>query len=183
VNRQSADPHPSPANLSAAGFTSKREKFFVVCPTDEILRSFLSGTTDTATANETVLHIVHCVSCRDRVASWNETPRLEQILRAFPGGSDVGPGPLGDDLVAADEEMKVLRWSSQDGYLRSVLLSLSIIALLSWILYWQIRTAAWGPAGKQHSPPEVNFPQPQARIPLISFRALLHRTMCYRTNP
>lgn len=125
MNRQSADLHPDPANLSAAGFTSKREKFFVVCPTDEILRSFLSGTTDTATATETVLHIVQCVSCRDRVASWNEKPRLEQILRAFADGSDVGPHQTGYDLVAAAEETKIyplhpLRRIGQYDLLRSI---------------------------------------------------------------
>lgn len=151
------------AHLSPAGFTSKREKFFVVCPTDEILRSFLSGTTGTAAATETVLHIVQCVSCRDRVASWNETPRLEQILRAFTEASAVGPHQTGYDLSAAVEETKVCplnppRRIGQYDVLRSVVLSLSVIALLSWILYWQIRTAAMGPAHKRNGPPDVKVP-------------------------
>lgn len=97
----------------------------MVCPTDEILRSFLSGTTDTATATETVLHIIQCVSCRDRVASWNEKPRLEQILRAFADGSDVGQHQTGYDLAAAAEETKIyplrpLRRIGQYDLLRSI---------------------------------------------------------------
>lgn len=130
----------------------------MVCPTDEILRSFLSGTTNTPTATQTVLHINQCVSCRDRVASWNETPRLEQILCSFADSSDVGPHPIGHDLAAADDETKVLRRIGQYHFLRNVVLSLSVIALLSWILYWQIRTAAMGPADKQQGPPDVKAP-------------------------
>jgi serine/threonine protein kinase len=67
----------------------------VVCPSDEILRSFLSGETDQVTSTETVLHVVQCVSCRDVIAGWNEKPRLEQILRTLADGSGIGSPPPG----------------------------------------------------------------------------------------
>ncbi|MDB5343813.1 MAG: pknH 2 [Schlesneria sp.] len=65
----------------------------MVCPSDEILRSFLSGETDPVTSTDTVLHVVQCVPCRDLIASWNEKPRLEQILRTLADGSGIGSPP------------------------------------------------------------------------------------------
>lgn len=73
----------------------------MACPSDETLRDFLRDSTAEPTSTEIVLHLVQCLECRDRVISWNEKPRLEQILRALADGSDAGSRPSDDHDVAA----------------------------------------------------------------------------------
>lgn len=56
---------------------------------------------------EVVIHLVQCPACRDRVAEWNEKPRLEQLLHAFANGSGQGGGIHGSTPVEPDAETNV----------------------------------------------------------------------------
>lgn len=97
------------------------------CPADPLLRSFLRDETPESTSTDLVLHLVQCLSCRDRVISWGEKPRLEQILRALADGSDAGgaKGSGSDGNSGPDDETNIyphkpLRQIGQYELLRSI---------------------------------------------------------------
>lgn len=96
------------------------------CPADPLLRSFLRDETPESTSTDLVLHLVQCLSCRDRVISWGEKPRLEQILRALADGSDAGgvkgasDGNSGPDDETNIYPNKPLRQIGQYELIRSI---------------------------------------------------------------
>lgn len=63
------------------------------CPSDETLRSLLGDAAQDTSSSEVISHLARCDACQHRIGSWDQTERMEEILRAAGNSGIVYEGP------------------------------------------------------------------------------------------
>ena len=99
------------------------------CPSDVTLRSLLGEVSQKTSSTEVISHLASCNGCQQRIAAWEQSPRLNEVLSAAnnngiicqlpepdpAGGSDALTNAYGLTPLRVIGQYELLRFIGQGG--------------------------------------------------------------------